>query len=227
MALMRTIAKLFGQSPFGPLQDHMQRVSDCVEKAIEALTAFQAGEYDKLDGLAKEISDLEHAADQVKHDIQNHLPKSLFLPVDRSRLLEILSIQDSIADKAENLGIALTLKRLELPEVLRELFSRLINTNIKAFRNVLRIINELDELVQTSFGGAEAENVKDMVDDVAHLEYEADLIQRDLLKALFAAEQQFTVGSFYQWTKLISHVSELSNLSERLANRVRTTLELK
>ena len=227
MALMRTIAKLFGQSPFGPLQDHMQRVSDCVEKAIEALTAFQAGEYDKLDGLAKESSDLEHAADQVKHDIQNHLPKSLFLPVDRSRLLEILSIQDSIADKAENLGIALTLKRLELPEVLRELFSRLINTNIKAFRNVLRIINELDELVQTSFGGAEAENVKDMVDDVAHLEYEADLIQRDLLKALFAAEQQFTVGSFYQWTKLISHVSELSNLSERLANRVRTTLELK
>ena len=227
MALMRTIAKLFGQSPFGPLQDHMQRVSDCVEKAIEALTAFQAGEYDKLDGLAKEISDLEHAADQVKHDIQNHLPKSLFLPVDRSRLLEILSIQDSIADKAENLGIELTLKRLELPEVLRELFSRLINTNIKAFRNVLRIINELDELVQTSFGGAEAENVKDMVDDVAHLEYEADLIQRDLLKALFAAEQQFTVGSFYQWTKLISHVSELSNLSERLANRVRTTLELK
>ena len=110
---------------------------------------------------------------------------------------------------------------------IHKLFSRLIDTNVKAFRNVLRIVNELDELVQTSFGGAEAENVRDMVEDVARQEYEADLIQRDLLKALFAIEQQLSAGSFYQWTKLISHVSELSNLSERLANRVRTTLELK
>jgi predicted phosphate transport protein (TIGR00153 family) len=224
---MRTIARLFGHSPFVPLQSHMEKVAECVDKVRELLAAFVEARHDVIPGLAREISDLEHVADQVKHDIQNHLPRTLFLPVDKGRLLEILAIQDNLADKCENIGVLLTLKQLDVSDRLRVPFTEFVAKNIAAFGKVRLVIQEIDELLATSFGGAEAEKVQRMVHDVAFAEHEADRLQHALLRELFASEDELSVAAFHVWNKLIEQISELSNLSERLANRVRTTLELK
>ena len=109
---MLTIARLFGKSPFAPLQTHMNKVGSCVDKLVRIFDILLKGDSEKIERLVEELSQLEHEADLTKNDIRNHLPKSLFLPIDRSHFLEILSIQDSIADKAEEIGILLTLKPL-------------------------------------------------------------------------------------------------------------------
>jgi len=224
---VRTIAKLFGRSPFGPLQSHMAKVAQCVEKVVVIFEALLRGDYEQVEQLAGEISRIEHEADQIKHDIQNHLPRSLFMAVDRTALQEILAIQDSIADKSENIAVLLTLKRITMLEALKEDFAAFLAKNVEAVAVVHGIIDQLDELVESGFGGREAEEVFKMVEDVAHKEYEADLIQRRLLKLVFVHENELSVGDFFLWVRLFKQVSELSNLSERLANRVRRTLELK
>lgn len=224
---MRTFAKLFGQSPFVPLQSHMEKVAACVSKVPEMFASAAAGDFARVASLAEQTSKLEHEADQVKHDIQTHLPRSLFLPIDRERLLEILSIQDNIADKCENIGVLLTLKDVSIAPFLKDDFEALLNKNIEAFDSVYAIIGEVDELLESGFGGDEAERVMSMVSDVAFKEHEADVLQRSLLKSLFANETDLSVGDFFLWTQLFRQVSDLSNLSERLANRVRRTLELK
>lgn len=224
---MRSIAKLFGKSPFVPLQSHMDKVEQCVDKAVEVLEAFLRGDHQTVAVMAEEVSSLEHEADQIKHDIKNHLPRSLFLAVDREQLLEILSTQDSLADKAENLAVLLTLKTTTVSEALKDDLKAFIDKNVEAFRAVRRIITELNRLLETGFGGDEAEKVVVMVEQVARLEYESDILQRKILKTLFACENEFSVGEFFFWSQLIRQLSELSNLAERLANRVRVTLELK
>ena len=224
---MRSIAKLFGKSPFVPLQVHMDKVADCVEKVPAIMDAYLRGDQDRVNALAEEISSLEHAADEVKHDIQNHLPRGMFLAVDRGKLLEILSVQDSIADKAENLGALLTLKAMASPPEFETQFQAFLKKNMQAFEAARGINRELDELLTTSFGGAEAHRVVDMVQTVAKYEHEADRLQHDLLKSLFANEGKLSHGEFYLWTRIFRQVSELSNLSERLANRVRTLLTVK
>ena len=224
---MRTMAKLFGRSPFGPLQDHMNCVADCVALVAEALVAMQQGDHEKVEQLAEEVSKSEHKADSVKNDIRNHLPRSLFLPMDRSNLLDILRIQDNLADKAEDIAVLLTFRKLEAPDAWRDKFVTFLEKNIAAFDAVRRIIHQLDELLESSFGGAEAEKVKVMVDQVSLLEHEADVVQRDLVKLLYANEGQMTFGTFDLWMKLISEVADLSNYSEKLAYRVRMTLERK
>ncbi len=224
---MRSIAKLFGHSPFGPLQSHMAKVAQCVQRIGDIVEAVMRADHAEVERIAEHISQLEHEADQLKHDIQHHLPRSLFLPVDRAALQEILSIQDSIADKAENIGVLLTLKPLTMIEALKDDFKAFLAKNLEAFESVRLIVDQLDELVESGFGGGEAEKVLKMVDTVARQEYEADLIQRRLLKAVFAHEAELSVGDFFLWNRLFKQVSELSNLSERLANRVRRTLELK
>ncbi len=224
---MRTFAKLFSRSPFVPLQAHMEKVAACVDQTVQMFAAFGRGEHDEVERLAESISQLEHEADQVKHDIQDHLPRGLFLPVDRSRILEILSTQDNIADKCENMAVQVTLKRLDMVESLRDEFQKFFDKNVEAFRVAQAVVEQMDELLETGFGGAEAEKVRQMVMEVSLKEHEADLIQRALLKRLYAAEEQMTMGSFYLWSQIIRQVAELANLSERLANRVRVTLELK
>jgi len=224
---MRTITKLFGRSPFGPLQAHMDQVADCVTMVAEALVAMQGGDHDKVKQLAPEVSKSEHKADSVKNDIRNHLPRSLFLPIDRANLLDILRIQDNLADKAEDIAVLLTFRKLELPDAWRQTFDLFLEKNVGAFEAVRQIIHQLDELLETSFGGAEAEKVKVMVDQVALLEHEADVVQRDLITLLYDDEDKMTYGTFNLWMKLISEVADLSNYSEKLAYRVRMTLERK
>lgn len=224
---MRTIAKLFGRSPFSPLQAHMSRVTDCVDKVVEIFTAVQDGDFKQVEKLAKQISKLEHKADLTKNEIRNNLPKGLFLAIDRGNLLEILGLQDNIADTAEDVGVLLTFTEVTLPEFMRQEFNDFLSKNIEAFQCVRRIIEELDELMEYSFGGNEAEKVNHMVEQVALNEHEVDIIQRKLVKGLFTNEDKISPGKFFLWMQIIDTVATLSNLSEKLANRVRMTLELR
>ncbi len=224
---MRTIAKLFGRSPFGPLQSHMDRVAECVAKVPELFAALAAHDCEAVPRLAEEISKLEHAADQVKNDIRGNLPKRMFLSVDRGSLLEMLATQDSIADRCENIGVLLTLRKLDILDSFKPLFGQFLNKNIEAFNSARQLVAELDELVESSFGGAEADKVKNMVEDVAFKEHEADVIQRELIRELYRNEDALTYSQFFLWSQVFQEVAALSNLSERLAYRLRMTLEIK
>jgi len=225
--VMLTILNLFGRSPFAPLQTHMERIASCVHCLPDFFNAMLKTDYTQMETIAQEISKLEHKADLTKNDIRNHLPKSLFLPIDRHHLLEILTLQDSIADRAEDVAVLATLKHLKIEDFFRAPFFEFLNKNIEAFDEAHLIINEMHDLLESSFGGSEAEKVCEMVDRVAFKEHEADLIQRQLLKALFSAEDRMPYTTFHLWQKIIEGLGDLSNLSEKLGWRVRRTLELK
>jgi predicted phosphate transport protein (TIGR00153 family) len=224
---MLRIDKLFGKSPFAPLQTHMNKVAGCVKKLTEIFQVLDEKKIDKIEKLANDLCKLEHEADLTKNDIRNHLPKSFFLPIDRSHLLDILSIQDSIADKTEDIGILLTLKPLDSFDNLEADVLSFLNKNVEVFLSAHRIIAELDTLLESSFGGVEAEKVKVMVEGTAHKEYEVDLLNKILMKKLLSEGDKLPQTSFYLWIKLIEEIRLISCLSERLANRIRMVLELK
>jgi hypothetical protein len=224
---MLTLAKLFGKSPFAPLQTHMKKVASCMDKLSSVFDALLKEDQDKIEKLVAELSSLEHEADLTKNDIRNHLPKSIFLPMDRSHFLEILAVQDSIADKAEDIGILLTLAPLEMVKEFKAEFQPFYKKNLEVFWEAKEIIAELEDLLESSFGGIEAEKVKAMVEQIAYKEHEASRLQRQILKHLFANGSKLSTPSFYLWGRLIEEIAAISQLSERLANRIRMVLELK
>jgi predicted phosphate transport protein (TIGR00153 family) len=223
---MRNILNLFGRSPFAPLESHMEKVASCVRLLPDLFDALKRNDRAKVEELAALISQREHEADLTKNDIRNHLPKNLFLAMDKSSLLEILALQDSIADKTEDIAVLLTLKRLPIIDEFWGDFQAFLNKNIDTFEDAFRVIKELHELLESSFGGIEAEKVKAIVDTIAFKEHEADIIQRNLLKDLFSVEEKLTLSTFHLWQRVFESVGALSNLSEKLANRIRMTLEL-
>lgn len=224
---MLTIARLFGQSPFAPLQTHINKVASCMERLTALIASLETADMATIERLSTEISELEHEADLTKNDIRNHLPKSIFLPIDRGQFLEILSVQDSIADRAEELGILLTLHPLEKFQKFAPRFTELYALVLETFHSSLKIMREIEDLLESSFGGIEAEKVKSMVEETAFKEHKATRAKHDLLKQLFASGTDLSPPAFYLWMKVLEAMSHISGASERLANRIRMILELK
>lgn len=224
---VRTVAKLFGRSPFVPLQVHLEKVTECVDAVATLLDGMSSGTAGDIEQAATAVSKLEHEADLVKNDIRNSLPRGLFLAIDRGQLLEILSLQDSIADQAEDIAVQLSIKPLDVPSSLAEQFEGFVHRNIDSFHKVSEVMREVDELIESGFGGPEATRVESMIDEVAQMEHEVDVLQRDLMRGVYAAEDTLSTGEFHGWMRLLHEVGSLSNLSEKLANRVRMLLTLK
>lgn len=223
---MLNIAKLFGKSPFAPLQTHMDRVERCIAMLPSLFQALFDQDAQALQKVANEISQLEHEADLTKNDIRNHLPKSLFLPVDRSALLEILSLQDSLADAAQAIAQHACLYPLPLAEEMRSDFTNFCQKSLEAFHLAKGAVRELDELLECSFGGIEAEKVKGMVEQIAFCEYEASELEYALMRSLYKIGEKLTQPAFHLWLTLIRDLSNLAHLAEKLGNRIRMLLEL-
>lgn len=222
-----TIARIFGKSPFAPLHKHIQKVALCIDLLPSLFQAVEKHAKEKIEEISKKISQYEHEADLTKNDIRAHLPRSLFMAVDRSTLLNILALQDSIADKAEAVGILCTILPLEGYEKLKEAFVPFYTKNLEAFYLAKKILEEFGNLLESSFGGLEAEKVREIIDDLDESEHEADRLEHELIKKLYRMGDKMGYPSFQLWIKLIEQISYISNFGEKLGNQIRMILELK
>ncbi|MFT5395294.1 MAG: putative phosphate transport protein (TIGR00153 family) [Gammaproteobacteria bacterium] len=222
---MRNIISVFGRSPFVPLQMHMEKVVECVEQIPIIIEVYRRGDSEKVGAIADKISKLEHKADLIKHDIRNSMPRGLFMPVDRSKLLKILSLQDGIANRAEDAAVLLTFKQAKGFEGFDAAFDIFMNNCLATFNLSRNIIELLDELLETGFGGIEANKVNELIDKVALKEHEADVSQKELVRLLLAHEDSISYGDFFLWTRVIQQISGIADRGDKLAATIRNTLE--
>jgi len=205
----------------------MDQVARCVSKMIEALDAFEQQKFDSLPGFAQEVSRLEHEADQIRDDIRNHLLRRFFMPIDRGQVLRILSQQDSLADTAEDICVLLTMKSICIPEDLQESFRKYRTLSSQSVDLVGSIIDQLDELVETGFGGAEAEKIRSLAHEVAFTEHQADVVAHEFVRGIYARDSELTPGEFHLWMRLTRTLSQLSNTAENLADSITMVLDMK
>ena len=224
---MRSIARVFGRSPFIPMQLHMEKVAESVSLLPEIFAAYRQHDVLQVRELADRISQREHEADQIKNDIRNSMPRGMFMQVDRANLTRMINIQDSIANRAENIAVLLTFKQAGVFEGFEAAFDDFLHDSLEAFSLTRQIIDALDELLETGFGGIEARSVQELVDKVAEKEHETDVSQQELVRFILKHEQEITYGDFYLWTRIIQQVAGIADRSENLALEVRTTLDSK
>jgi len=213
--------QLFSRSPFRPMQEHMVRALETA-RAIEPLIEHViGGDQAQVASSAKRVSVLEGQADEVKNEIRDHLPKSLFMPVDRGDLLNHLKAQDSIADIAEDVAVLFTLRPMQVPAWMVDPLRNYVRAVLDVVELVAQTVGELDVLVEASFGGPEAQKVLQMTVEVARLEHRADKIQDQIAKGLFQHEDEMKPVAVFMWSKILNKIGDLANTSENVANRIR------
>lgn len=217
---MAWIEKLLGRSPVGPMQAHMRAAVACAHQVLPLVDAMTSGGDGSVAQVRAEIDRLEHEADEIKHEIRSHMPRRLMLAMERRDMLEILDHQDSIADVTQDIAELVDQRGMRLPEPLvgpvRELATRVV----AACDQAQRIIDELDELVETGFAGREVTRVEEMISELGRIETETDRLQDRACRELFAMESELGVATVF-WHQIIDWIGDLADYAERVGNRLR------
>lgn len=221
MPMMSPLMKLFGQSPFKPLQEHMRIVVECANVVPGLFEAVHDDDADRIESHREQIYDLENQADDIKNELRAHLPKSIFMPVDRRDLLEILDLQDSIADTAQDIAGMMVVRRMKLPEAVYQPMLALTKRCVDACNQLAKIMEELDELVETGFRGPESDKVMYMIDELNKIETDTDVQAIQVMRVLFEHEEEIGAVSTIMWDRVIHWIGDLANYAERAGNRHR------
>ncbi|MGB8951707.1 MAG: TIGR00153 family protein [Candidatus Aminicenantales bacterium] len=221
---MSILSKLFGKSPFEPLYQHFLKVKQCVDLVRPLVESLITGDTEKLNQIAKEIFKAEHDADLVKKEIRNNLPKSFLLPVHRGDILNFLREQDKMADSAEDLAALVTMRSMAVPDELKECLKNLVEKVLKTCETAMRISSEIKTLAETSFSGAEARKVMDLIEQLKMEEHEADKVQMKLVKKMFSIEDQLDPVSVMMWMQVFRELGSLANHAENLGDQLNMML---
>ena len=222
--MKRTIFDLFAKSPFGPLQDHMRKVVDCVSLIPDLYRTLEEEDENNFFELVDKIKKAEHDADKIKNEIRGDIPKTIFTPVDRDDLLVVLSAQDSISDFAEDVAVLLSMKPLPFPATIRNEFWKFLEQVMITVGQYYFISEQLDELMEASFGGAEAGKVEEMINNLGREEFKTDRLQHELVRKLLGMEEELGALNVMMWMKVLEATGNMANSAEKVGNRLRTFL---
>jgi hypothetical protein len=222
--LANAFVSIFGNSPVMPLEKHVNIVYKAARELGEFFDAVFLQDWEKAEQSRNTITDLEHEADDLKKEIRLHLPKSLFMPVPREDLLELLLVQDKIANRTKDVSGIVMGRRMQMPAPIAEQFLDFVERNVDAAKQARKSVRELDELFTAGFRGAEVKLVESLIEELDQIETDTDDKQAALRGALFAIEATLNPVDAVFMYKVIELTGEIADMAERVGRRLELLL---
>lgn len=218
------MANIFGSSPVKPLEKHVEIAYRCTSELNSFFAAVVQENWQKAAKVRGKIAALEHEADDIKKQIRMHLPKSLFMPVPREDLLELLLVQDKAANQAKDVSGLITGRSMEFPGPLAELLPAYVKRCEDACEQAMKVINELDELVETGFAGKEVELVASIINELDGIEKDTDKQQIKIRASLMKIEKELPPVDVMFYYKVIEGIGGVADIAQRIGSRVELLL---
>jgi len=218
------LANVFGTSPVQPIEKHMDVAHRCAKQLRPLFEAVIANDWDKALEIRADIEALEHEADNMKKEIRLNMPKSLFMPVPREDLLELLLVQDKIANRTRDVSGVIIGRRMQIPPAIADKFVEFVSRNVDAAKQARKSVRELDELFTAGFKGAEVSLVEDMIEKLDQIETHTDEQQTVLRTALFEIEGSLDPIDVMFLYEVIQLTGEIADMAERVGRRLELLL---
>lgn len=218
------ISDMLSRSPVAPLQEHIKTACQAAELLPELFKAAHLNDWEKVAALHKDIRSLENDADEMKLKIRSNLPKSLFMPVPRQDLLELVLVQDKVANLSKEISALVLRRKMQVPDSLYEAFLEFAKRSVDAALKAKQSVNELDELYETGFRGAEVKVVEKLIAKLDKIETETDVMQAGLQEDLFAMERDMNPVEVMFLYRLIDLVADVADMAERIGRRLELLL---
>lgn len=143
--------------------------SDLLEKILCDFRSEQIGEY------RTEMHEIEHAADEIHHDILNRLSVEFITPIDQEDILRLVQLIDDITDALDEVILDIYMYRIDvIPEHTAEL-SKIVN----------RCVHSLYEAAEELKNFKKPDVMRTKLVTVNDIESEADEMYIEALHRLF------------------------------------------
>lgn len=207
-----------------PLEQHVNIAYQCTRELIPFFKAVIEKDWKVAAECRDKIAQLEHEADNIKKEIRLHLPKSLFMPVPREDLLELLLVQDKMANRTKDVSGIVLGRKMKIPKAIADEFLEFVERNVDAAKQARKSVRELDELFTTGFRGAEVTLVEALIEELDQIETDTDGRQANLRASLFKIEDEFDPVHVIFLYRVIELTGEIADMAERVGRRLELLL---
>ena len=219
MEVRSAISEVISSSPLAMLDEHVKACAKCVAKLPDYFDAAQAGKWAKAAKVQAEIVDLEGIADDLKRNVRRNMPRGIWMSVSRSDLLELVRMQDTMANHTKDV-VGLSLGReLAFPAPLEKSLAKYIKTIVDCLGLGVEVVTATRELSRTAFGARQVKVIMTKSLAVEKLERKSDEMQTKLRSKLKAHEETVSPVDAIFLYQLLSQIGEIANSAEKVAHR--------
>ena len=209
---------LLAESPFAGLQEHMSVGDDAVSKLGDFVVAISEEDWRTAEECRDEIVDLENRADDIKNNIRNNLPKSLFMTVSREDLLGLVMTMDEIPNAAKDISGIMIGRKMSIPNQVKDQFLACSNAAIKAANQACEAVRKVDDMQKSGFGSNDAAVLSDLVAHLEQIERENDELEIALRHQLFECEKEYDPIDMIFLYDIINKVGSLADISQTVGH---------
>lgn len=164
----------------GLIPQHMTKVTAVIKSLAEAIDAFVAGDWAKVQAIHDQVAHIERDADSLRKDLIRRLSAGMFMPADRTDLVHLIERMDTVADHANGAARLLVLFTTPPPQALAADLQRMAALLVTAVAHLAEALSFLYE----SKGAATLKSC----DAVEAAEEEVDRLKHSLLRSLYTAD---------------------------------------
>jgi predicted phosphate transport protein (TIGR00153 family) len=213
---------LFYDSPFIKLRKHAEKVKECAWMFKRAVACYVEQDCEAFDQLTEDVAMLESQADELKRNLRNHLPRGIFMPMDKFVFLDCLREQDHVLDDVEQALYWLSFKPMGgIPEELVEDFLDLIDAVIPAIEKIPDMSEQAIVYFKSSTEG-NRKKLKSIIRAIYQAEKEADHLEHELKKKAFAMLEDPV--EIYHIVRLVEIVGDICDHAQNTSDRMRTMI---
>jgi len=214
-----SVTDVLSSSPLALIETHANACLDCVKKLNDYFEAAQAGKWQRAEKIQGEIAKLEDIADGLKMDVRVNLPRGLWMSVSRADLLELVRIQDKMANETKDIvGLSLG-RQMAFPNKLDKQLFNFIATVTEAAEKAVEVVAATRQLSRAAFGAQQAKAIVSKCIAVEKAERRSDKMQPKLRAKLRAQEENISPVDAIFLYQLLSQIGEIADHAEKVSHR--------
>jgi len=169
----------------------------CGETILEFLKNFDTS---RLEEIKVGVHEIEHQADEKKHEVTEKLMEEFITPIDREDILSLLVMTDDITDAVEELSLKLYLYN----------FTELPPNSIEFMELTLKCLKETENVLHNFPHFLDPEVIFPAIKKVIRMEEDSDTIYIDSVAALYRKEgvDLLTVRKFESFYSILEGISD-------------------
>ncbi len=181
-----------------------------IKKLQDVVERFAADQYDELEASARELDQLESAADDTKDAILDRLSLGGIFPMNRADLSRMVTSMDSINNLAAGAADRIVMRRFTLPARMNQLLVELASADVEAVLGLTAAVVAMGSDLR------EAIRLAGLVDKI---ESKADDIFAELYRLMFEWDTDYK--TFHQLKAILERLESIADRCSQNAELVR------
>ena len=192
---------------------HVELVYQCVYKLQDVMAHFYEHNFDSMDDEVREITRIEHEADEIRRKMEIEFFHGAFLPFDREDRIILAELVDGVADAVQSTAYAISLGKITFPTSFKEDFIELVNASC----DTVTLLKECIELLNTDLEAALSKT-----HEVEEKEDDGDKVERRIIRKLYESyrNDEISILKFIELKDITQKIGNIADRSEDASDRV-------